>query len=66
MDHESLTYEQIAGELERLYQLDTRVMPDLRRQIEHHQDGKARWRERAREAEAKLADWAASLTASEM
>ena len=35
--------------------LERNTLPDLRRQIQHHQDGKKRWRERAEKAEdAKL------------
>jgi hypothetical protein len=41
---------------ERLDFLDRSTLPDLRRQIEHHQDGKARWRARAEAAEARVAE----------
>ncbi|MFF3928165.1 hypothetical protein [Streptomyces hirsutus] len=36
--------------------LERNTLPDLRRQIQHHQDGKARWRERAEKAEARVAE----------
>ncbi|MFE3381354.1 hypothetical protein, partial [Streptomyces anulatus] len=32
------------------------TLPDLHRQIEHHKDGKARWRKRAETAEARVAE----------
>lgn len=34
--------------------LERNTLPDLRRQIQHHEDGKKRWRDRAREAEAMV------------
>lgn len=41
---------------EHLDHLHRITLPDLRRQIEYHQDGKARWRNRARAAEARVAE----------
>lgn len=35
--------------------LERNTLPDLHRQIEHHKDGKARWRKRAETAESRLA-----------
>jgi len=32
------------------------TLPELRREIEHHKDGKARWRKRAEAAEARVAE----------
>jgi hypothetical protein len=32
------------------------TLPDLRRQVEHHKDGKQRWRDRAKKAEARIAE----------
>jgi DNA repair exonuclease SbcCD ATPase subunit len=40
---------------EQLDFLDRTTLPELRRQIEHHEDGKARWRRRAEAAEARVA-----------
>lgn len=37
------------------------TLPDLRREVQHHQDGKARWRERAETAEARVAELEAEL-----
>lgn len=34
--------------------LERNTLPDLHRQIEHHKDGKPRWRERAEAAESRL------------
>ncbi|MEU0624918.1 hypothetical protein ABZ329_29175 [Streptomyces rubiginosohelvolus] len=36
--------------------LERNTLPDLHRQIEHHKDGKARWRTRAETAEARVAE----------
>ncbi|MYR48866.1 hypothetical protein GTY83_07070 [Streptomyces sp. SID4928] len=36
--------------------LERNTLPDLNRQIEHHQGGKARWRKRAEAAEARVAE----------
>ncbi|MFF8250127.1 hypothetical protein [Streptomyces griseus] len=36
--------------------LERNTLPDLNRQIEHHKDGKARWRKRAETAEARVAE----------
>ncbi|MBD3550823.1 hypothetical protein [Streptomyces sp. SP18CM02] len=36
--------------------LERSTLPDLHRQIEHHKDGKARWRKRAETAEARVAE----------
>lgn len=33
--------------------LERNTMPELRREIQHHQDGKQRWRDRAEKAEAE-------------
>ncbi|MFD3740496.1 hypothetical protein [Streptomyces sp. NPDC058629] len=41
-------------EQERFQERNT--LPDLHRQIEHHKDGKDRWRKRAETAEARVAD----------
>lgn len=40
----------------RLHHLDRNALPELRREIESHKEGKARWRRRAEEAEARLHD----------
>ncbi|MEU0354956.1 hypothetical protein [Streptomyces cyaneofuscatus] len=42
--------------------LERNTLPDLNRQIEHHEDGKARWRKRAEKAEARVADLEARPT----
>jgi uncharacterized coiled-coil DUF342 family protein len=34
--------------------LERNTLPDLHRQIQHHQDGKKRWRDRAEKAEAEV------------
>jgi hypothetical protein len=34
--------------------LERATLPELRREIQHHQDGKKRWRDRAEKAEARL------------
>jgi hypothetical protein len=34
--------------------LERATLPELRRSVEHHEDGKKRWRERAEKAEARL------------
>jgi uncharacterized coiled-coil DUF342 family protein len=34
--------------------LERATLPDLHRQIQHHQDGKKRWRDRAEKAEAEV------------
>lgn len=39
------------------------TLPDLRREVEHHKDGKARWRARAEKAEARVAELEAGLPA---
>ncbi|WP_327335870.1 hypothetical protein OG384_04350 [Streptomyces sp. NBC_01324] len=39
----------------RLHHLDRNALPELRREVEHHKDGKARWRGRAEKAEARVA-----------
>lgn len=36
--------------------LERATLPELRRTIQHHQDGKARWRKRAETAEARVAE----------
>lgn len=36
--------------------LERNTLPELRRTIEHHQDGKQRWRERAETAETRVAE----------
>lgn len=41
---------------EQLRFLHANTLPELRRNVEHEQASKARWRERAEQAEAKLAD----------
>ncbi|MDQ0694232.1 phiSA1p31-related protein [Streptomyces sp. W4I9-2] len=52
--------ERLRGELSdatgRVDFLERNTLPDLHRQIEHHKDGKARWRKRAETAEARVAD----------
>lgn len=40
--------------------LERNTLPDLNRQIEHHKDGKARWRKRAETAEARVAELTAA------
>ncbi|MFG3136109.1 hypothetical protein ACGFZA_07785 [Streptomyces sp. NPDC048211] len=40
----------------RLHHLDRNALPELRREVEHHKDGKARWRGRAEKAEARVAE----------
>lgn len=37
------------------------TLPELRREVEHHEDGKARWRARAEKAEARVAELEAGL-----
>ena len=41
------------------------VLPKLHREIEHHKDGKARWRARAEKAEARLAEMERPSTEAE-
>lgn len=36
--------------------LERTTLPELRREIEHHKEGKARWRARAEDAEARVAE----------
>jgi len=36
--------------------LERNTLPELRRTVEHHKDGKERWRERAEKAEARVAE----------
>ncbi|MET9149981.1 hypothetical protein ABZX82_01680 [Streptomyces griseoflavus] len=36
--------------------LERSTLPDLQRTVQHHQDGKKRWRDRAEKAEARLAE----------
>ncbi|MFK4869039.1 hypothetical protein ACI3K4_27875 [Streptomyces sp. CSMPJR101] len=42
--------------LEALEFQERNTLPELRRQVEHHKDGKQRWRERAEKAEARVAE----------
>ncbi|MFF6931545.1 hypothetical protein [Streptomyces californicus] len=42
--------------------LERSTLPDLRRQVEHHKDGKARWRKRAETAETRVAELEARPT----
>ena len=41
--------------------LEHTTLPELRREIERHRDGKARWRRRAEKAEARVAELEAAL-----
>ncbi|MFI9344991.1 hypothetical protein ACIG0D_27550 [Streptomyces sp. NPDC052773] len=41
--------------------LQRNTLPELRRAVEHHQDGKKRWRERAQRAEARVAELESDL-----
>ncbi len=41
---------------DRLDHFDRHTLPRLRREIEHHQDGKKRWRDRAEKAEARVSE----------
>lgn len=46
--------QRLKAELERLDFLERTTLPELRRTVQHHEDGKKRWRDRAREAEAMV------------
>lgn len=48
-------YAEVDEKAEQLRFLRANTLPELRRRVEHEQGGKARWRERAKQAEAKLA-----------
>ncbi|MEU0659559.1 hypothetical protein [Streptomyces lavendulocolor] len=50
----------LATAKDRLDHLERIALPDLRREIEWHQAGKKRWRDRAKKAETSLADAAVS------
>jgi len=50
----------LKAELERAREdiafLERATLPELRRTVQHHKDGKQRWRERAEKAEARIAE----------
>jgi archaellum component FlaC len=43
--------------------LERATLPELRRTVEHHKDGKQRWRDRAEKAEAEVEQWRATFGA---
>ncbi|MFI6653235.1 hypothetical protein ACIBI8_37300 [Streptomyces sp. NPDC050529] len=46
----------LRAESDELKDLRRLMLPQLRREIQHHKDGKARWRGRAEKAEARVAE----------
>ncbi|MFE2967537.1 hypothetical protein ACFXKC_28465 [Streptomyces sp. NPDC059340] len=52
---------ELEPQVDRLDHLDRITLPELRREIEHHKDGKARWRKRAETAEARVTELEAEL-----
>lgn len=59
LKQEQAVTERLRAELERRTEdvafLERATLPELRRTVQHHQDGKQRWRDRAEKAEAELA-----------
>ncbi|OXS35437.1 hypothetical protein [Streptomyces sp. XY006] len=47
---------ELRTKVEELDFLHRTTLPELRREVEHHKDGKARWRKRAEAAEARVAE----------
>ena len=47
---------ELAADKDELDSLHRNTLPQLRREIQHHQDGKKRWRDRAEKAEARVAE----------
>jgi chromosome segregation ATPase len=60
LEQEQANTQRLTAELTRASEdiafLERNTLPELRRTVQHHEDGKKRWRERAEKAEARVAE----------